>query len=165
MGVDEMEFYEAIESFKGAAKRLERIAAGKRSYLFKDFAHAPSKVAATVKAVREQFIGFTTIGCLELHTYSSLDPTFLPNYKECLAGLDKAIVFYDPAALKIKGRSVIAVEEIKEAFGHPNLEVYTEPASLHQYLLNQNYDRSVLLMMSSGNYGGLNWDQLSKVIV
>ncbi len=118
MGVDEIEFYEAIESFKGAAKRLEKIAAGKSAYLFKDFAHAPSKVAATVKAVSAQFTDFTTIGCLELHTYSSLDPTFLPNYKDSLAGLDKAIVFYDPAALKIKGRSVIAVEEIKKPLGN-----------------------------------------------
>jgi UDP-N-acetylmuramate: L-alanyl-gamma-D-glutamyl-meso-diaminopimelate ligase len=165
MGVDEMDFYEAIESFKGAAKRLERIAEGKRSYLFKDFAHAPSKVAATVKAVRAQFEGFTTIGCLELHTYSSLDPAFLQYYKDSLAGLDKAIVFYDPEALKIKGRPAIAVEEIKTAFGNPDLQVYTEPASLHRDLLGQNYDQSVLLMMSSGNYGGLDWDQLSSAIV
>ena len=162
MGVDEMDFYEAIESFKGASKRLEQVAQGKSSYLFKDFAHAPSKVAATVKAVTQQFRGFSCIGCLELHTYSSLDPTFLPNYKNSLNDLDEAIVFYDPEALKIKGRPVIAPEEIKAAFGLAGLQVFTDPASLHRYLFDKNYDQSVLLMMSSGNYGGLNWELLSS---
>ena len=162
MGVDEMDFYEAIESFKGASKRLEQVAQGKSSYLFKDFAHAPSKVAATVKAVTQQFRGFSCIGCLELHTYSSLDPTFLPNYKNSLNDLEQAIVFYDPEALKIKGRPVIAPEEIKAAFGLAGLQVFTDPASLHRYLFDKNYDQSVLLMMSSGNYGGLNWELLSS---
>ena len=164
MGVDEMDFYEAIESFKGAAKRLERVAEGKSSYLFKDFAHAPSKVTATVKAVTKQFEGFTSIGCLELHTYSSLDPEFLPNYKDSLTALDEAIVFYDPEALKIKGQPAIATEEIKAAFGLAELQVFTNSASLHRYLLEKNYDRSVLLMMSSGNYGGLDWALLSSAI-
>lgn len=162
MGVDEKDFYEAIESFKGASKRLEQVAQGKSSYLFKDFAHAPSKVAATVKAVTQQFRGFSCIGCLELHTYSSLDPTFLPNYKNSLNDLEQAIVFYDPEALKIKGRPVIAPEEIKAAFGLAGLQVFTDPASLHRYLFDKNYDQSVLLMMSSGNYGGLNWELLSS---
>ena len=162
MGVDEMDFYEAIESFKGASKRLEQVAQGKSSYLFKDFAHAPSKVAATVKAVTQQFRGFSCIGCLELHTYSSLDPAFLPNYKNSLNDLDEAIVFYDPEALKIKGRPVIATEDIKAAFGLAGLHVFTDPASLHRYLIDKNYDQSVLLMMSSGNYGGLDWELLSS---
>ncbi len=162
MGVDEMDFYEAIESFKGASKRLEQVAKGKSSYLFKDFAHAPSKVAATVKAVTQQFRGFSCIGCLELHTYSSLDPAFLPNYKNSLNDLEESIVFYDPEALKIKGRPVIAPEEIKVAFGLAGLQVFTDPASLHRYLFDKNYDQSVLLMMSSGNYGGLNWELLSS---
>lgn len=162
MGVDEMDFYEAIESFKGASKRLEQVAQGKSSYLFKDFAHAPSKVAATVKAVTQQFKGFSCIGCLELHTYSSLDPAFLPNYKNSLNDLEEAIVFYDPEALKIKGRPVIAPEEIKAAFGLAGLQVFTDPASLHRYLFDKNYDQSVLLMMSSGNYGGLDWELLSS---
>ena len=162
MGVDEMDFYEAIESFKGASKRMEQVALGKSSYLFKDFAHAPSKVAATAKAVSQQFKGLSCIGCLELHTYSSLDPAFLPNYKNSLNDLDEAIVFYDPEALKIKGRPVIAPEEIKAAFGLAGLQVFTDPASLHRYLFDKNYDQSVLLMMSSGNYGGLNWELLSS---
>ena len=142
MGVDEMDFYEAIESFKGASKRLEQVAQGKSSYLFKDFAHAPSKVAATVKAVTQQFRGFSCIGCLELHTYSSLDPTFLPNYKNSLNDLEQAIVFYDPEALKIKGRPVIAPEEIKAAFGLAGLRLL--PLSMTGYKAMSFYPKTII---------------------
>ena len=164
MGVDEMDFYEAIESFKGASKRLEKMMTGKTAHLFKDFAHAPSKVLATAQAVGNQFEGFHSIGCLELHTYSSLDPVFLPNYKHSLNGLDEAVVFYDPEALKIKGRAPIAVEDITTSFDHPNLKVFTKPEALHQYLFQKDYTQTVLLMMSSGNYGNLDWDKLSELI-
>ena len=164
MGIDELDFYEAIESFGGAAKRLEKVAQGNSAHLFKDFAHAPSKVKATATAVAEQFSGFTTLACLELHTYSSLDPAFLPQYKNCLNGLDEAFVFYDPEALKIKGREPIAVAEIEAAFDHPNLKVFTQPGQLHQALFERNYRQSVLLMMSSGNYGGLDWTALAQFI-
>lgn len=164
MGVDEMDFYEAIESFKGASKRLEKMMTGITAHLFKDFAHAPSKVLATAQAVGNQFEGFHSIGCLELHTYSSLDPVFLPNYKHSLNGLDEAVVFYDPEALKIKGRAPIAVEDITTAFDHPNLKVFTKPEALHQNLFQKDYTQTVLLMMSSGNYGNLDWDKLSELI-
>lgn len=164
MGIDEMDFFEAIESFKGAAKRLEKMATGKSTHLFKDFAHAPSKVKATVQAVSDQFEGFTTIGCLELHTYSSLDPVFLPQYKSSLDALDEAIVFYDPEALKIKGRPAIEPADIQAAFQHHNLKVFTTPKELHAYLWDKNYATSVLLMMSSGNYGNLDWEKLSAMI-
>ncbi len=98
------------------------MATGSSAHLFKDFAHAPSKVKATVQAVSDQFEGFTTIGCLELHTYSSLDPVFLPQYKSSLDALDEAIVFYDPEALEIKGRPAIEPADIQAAFQHHNLK-------------------------------------------
>ncbi|MGB2475401.1 MAG: UDP-N-acetylmuramate--L-alanine ligase [Flavobacteriaceae bacterium] len=164
MGVDQTDFYEAIGSFKGAAYRLEKMAQGQSAHLFKDFAHAPSKVSATVKAIDKQFKGFKTIGCLELHTYSSLDPAFLPNYKGTLDYLDEAIVFYDPEALKIKGRPSIAVDTIKAAFDRSDLKVFTVPADLHDYLLTKEYPQCILLMMSSGNYGGLDWSKLMALI-
>lgn len=164
MGIDELDFYEAIESFSGAAKRLEKIVSGKSSFLFKDFAHAPSKVKATANAIAEQFSSFNTLGCLELHTYSSLDPEFLPQYKNSLEKLDEAIIFYDPEALKIKGRTLIEVADIEAAFDHPNLRVFTQPEALHQHLFNRTYKNTVLLMMSSGNYGGLNWATLSTLM-
>lgn len=163
MGVDEMDFFEAIESFQGASKRLEKVAYGSTAHLFKDFAHAPSKVKATTGAVASQFPTHTTIGCLELHTYSSLNPAFLPNYKDALAALDEAIVFYDPEALKIKGRPILSIDEIQSAFGG-ELQVFTKPAELHAYLWSKNYHKTVLLMMSSGSYGGLDWEKLAGLI-
>ena len=160
IGIDEDDFYQAIGSFKGASKRLEKLVAGKSSFLFKDFAHAPSKVKATTQAVKEQFKGSKLIACLELHTYSSLDPSFLINYQNSLEYADQAIVFYDPEALKIKNRAPISPQEITNAFGRTDLTVFTHPLDLKQFLLDQDYDQTVLLMMSSGNYGGLNWEEL-----
>jgi UDP-N-acetylmuramate: L-alanyl-gamma-D-glutamyl-meso-diaminopimelate ligase len=162
IGIDEDDFYQAIGSFRGASKRLERLVTGKSSCLFKDFAHAPSKVRATTQAVKEQFKESKLVACLELHTYSSLDPSFLVHYQNSLEYADQAIVFYDPEALKIKNRAPISTQEITEAFGRTDLTVFTHPLDLKQFLLNQDYDKTVLLMMSSGNYGGLNWEELKE---
>ena len=162
MGVDEDDFYQAISSFKGASKRLERLANGKTSYLFKDFAHAPSKVKATTLAVKEQFPDSKLVACLELHTYSSLDPSFIVHYRNSLEKADLPIVFYDPEALKIKNRPPISPEEIVVAFDLPELRVFTEPQKLKDHLLELDYHQKVLLMMSSGNYGGLDWDALKS---
>lgn len=162
MGVDQDDFYQAISSFKGASKRLERLANGKTSYLFKDFAHAPSKVKATTLAVKEQFPDSKLVACLELHTYSSLDPSFIVHYRNSLEKADLSIVFYDPEALKIKNRPPISPEEIVVAFDLPELRVFTEPQKLKDHLLKLDYHQKVLLMMSSGNYGGLDWEALKS---
>ena len=162
MGVDEDDFYQAISSFKGASKRLERLANGKTSYLFKDFAHAPSKVKATTLAVKEQFPDSKLVACLELHTYSSLDPSFIVHYRNSLEKADLSIVFYDPEALKIKNRPPISPEEIVVAFDLPELRVFTEPQKLKDHLLELDYHQKVLLMMSSGNYVGLDWEALKS---
>ena len=155
MGIDELDFYEAIESFSGAAKRLEKVAQGKVTHLFKDFAHAPSKVKATATAVAEQFNGFSPLVCLELHTYSSLRSClFCPSTNTPWLGLDEAIVFYDPEALKSKDVNLLMLLILQQLLIHPNLSVFTQPHELHQYLFNRTYMQSVLLMMSSGNYGG-----------
>jgi UDP-N-acetylmuramate: L-alanyl-gamma-D-glutamyl-meso-diaminopimelate ligase len=164
IGIDEDDFYQAISSFRGASKRLERLARGKTSFLFKDFAHAPSKVKATTQAVKEQFPDFKLVACLELHTYSSLDPSFLVHYQNSLEKADLPIVFYDPEALKIKNRTPIQPQEIIDAMGHPELMVFTDPQLLKVFLMEQNYHNSVLLMMSSGNYGGLDWEELKVKI-
>ena len=160
IGIDEDDFYQAISSFKGASKRLERLFSGTTSCLFKDFAHAPSKVKATTQAVKEQFPDAKLVACLELHTYSSLDPSFIVHYRNSLEKADLPIVFYDPEALKIKNRTPISPEEIVLAFDLPDLMVFTEPQKLKNHLLELDYHKSVLLMMSSGNYGGLNWEEL-----
>lgn len=160
MGIDEDDFYEAIASFKGASKRLEKIATTPKTVIFKDFAHSPSKVEATTKAVSEQFSNHVVLACLELHTYSSLNAEFIQQYKDSLSAADESIVFYSPKAIQIKKLTQIDAAEIKKAFGREDLIIFTEPTELHQYLANYNYKNHVLLMMSSGNYGGLDWGKL-----
>lgn len=164
MGVDVSDFYEAIPSFTGAAKRMERLAKGKTAILFKDFAHAPSKVSASAKAVKSQFSRHKIKVCLELHTYSSLDATFIKQYKDSLTAADEAIVFYDPEALKIKNRAPIDPDAIKKAFNHSSIEVITETKVLQKELFEQEYVNYVLVMMSSGNFGDLDWEKLKQVI-
>ena len=160
LGISEEAFVEAIPSFKGAAKRLQLLGKGSSSRLFKDFAHAPSKVTATTQAVKKQFQSQKVIACLELHTYSSLSPDFIPSYRGSLAAADEAYVFYDPEALKIKNRPMLEVETIATAFDHPNLKVFQQPKTLQEHLLDKDYSNAVLLMMSSGHYGGIDWDRL-----
>ena len=165
MGVDEDDFYQSIGNYRGASKRLEQLTAGKTSRLFKDFAHAPSKVKATTQAVKEQFAHQKLMACLELHTYSSLEPSFLVHYQNSLEKADIPIVFFDPEALKIKNRTPISPQEIIDAMGRSDLIVFTHPDDLNEFLLEQEYEDTILLMMSSGNYGGLDWEQLKARLV
>jgi UDP-N-acetylmuramate: L-alanyl-gamma-D-glutamyl-meso-diaminopimelate ligase len=165
MGVDEADFYEAIASFKGASKRLEKIAESATKVAYKDFAHSPSKVAATTKAVKEQFPTRTLVACLELHTYSSLNSEFLKEYEGALEYADIAVVFYSPDAVKIKQLEEVTYEQIATAFNRKDLIIYTNPAEFKTFLFNQNLENSALLLMSSGNYGGLNFDDVKALIV
>jgi len=160
MGVDEEEFYEAIASFKGASKRLEKIAENDHAVAYKDFAHSPSKVSATTKAVKEQYANRKLIACLELHTYSSLNAAFLKEYEGALDAADEAVVFYSPHAVKIKQLEEVSAAQIEKAFNREDLLIYTNPASFKQYLLQNNFSNTALLLMSSGNYGGLNFDEV-----
>ena len=164
MGVDEAEFYEAIASFKGASKRLEKIAEGKNKVAYKDFAHSPSKVAATTQAVKEQYPDRTLVACLELHTYSSLNAEFLKEYEGALEYADVAVVFYSPDAVKIKQLEEVTYDQIATAFNRKDLIIYTNPAEFKTFLFNQNLENSALLLMSSGNYGGLNFDEVKELM-
>jgi len=164
MGVDEADFYEAISSFKGASKRLEKIAEGKGKVAYKDFAHSPSKVSATTQAVKNQYPDRKLIACLELHTYSSLNAEFLKEYQGALDAADVAVVFYSPDAVKIKQLEEVTYEQIAESFQRDDLIIYTNPAEFKNFLFSQNFDNSALLLMSSGNYGGLNFDEVKQLI-
>jgi len=164
MGVDEADFYEAIASCKGASKRLEKIAESKTKVAYKDFAHSPSKVAATTKAVKEQYPNRTLVACLELHTYSSLNAEFLKEYEGALAFADVAVVFYSPDAVKIKQLEEVTYDQIAKAFNREDLIIYTNPAAFKEYLFNINFENAALLLMSSGNYGGLNFDEVKKLM-
>jgi UDP-N-acetylmuramate: L-alanyl-gamma-D-glutamyl-meso-diaminopimelate ligase len=164
MGVDEADFYEAIASFKGASKRLEKIAEGKTKVAYKDFAHSPSKVAATTKAVKEQYPNRTLIACLELHTYSSLNAEFLKEYQGALEFADVAVVFYSPDAVKIKQLEEVTYDQIAKAFNREDLIIYTNSIAFKDYLFNIDFENSALLLMSSGNYGGLNFDDVKALM-
>jgi len=164
MGVDEADFYEAIASFKGASKRLEKIAEGKGKVAYKDFAHSPSKVSATTKAVKNQYPNRKLIACLELHTYSSLNAEFLKEYQGALDAADVAVVFYSPDAVKIKQLEEVTYEQIAQSFQREDLIIYTNPADFKQFLFSQDFDNSALLLMSSGNYGGLNFDDVKGLM-
>ena len=164
MGVDEADFYEAIASFKGASKRLEKIAESKTKVAFKDFAHSPSKVSATTKAVKEQFPDRKLIACLELHTYSSLNAQFLKEYEGALEFADVAVVFYSPEAVKIKQLEEVTYHQIALAFNREDLIIFTNAEEFKSFLFQQNFENSALLLMSSGNYGGLNFDEVKNLI-
>jgi UDP-N-acetylmuramate: L-alanyl-gamma-D-glutamyl-meso-diaminopimelate ligase len=165
MGIGEEEFYEAIATFKGASKRLEKIAENESTVVFKDFAHSPSKVEATTNAVKNQYSERKVIACLELHTYSSLNAEFLKEYEGALDKADVAVVFYSPHAVEIKKLEEVSATQIKEAFNREDLIIYTNPAEFRAYLFNQNLNNSALLLMSSGNYGGLDFEELKGKVV
>ena len=164
LGVGEEEFYEAIADFKGASKRLEKIGENESTVIYKDFAHSPSKVEATTRAVKEQYPDRTLLACLELHTYSSLNQNFLKEYKGTLDPADEALVFYSPHAVEIKRLKEIGKEEIERAFERKDLLIYTEPASFKSFLFSQDLKDKVVLLMSSGNYGGLDFDEVKSLL-
>jgi len=164
MGIDEDDFYEAIATFKGASKRLEKIAESANSVAYKDFAHSPSKVEATTNAVKEQYPDRTLVACLELHTYSSLNAEFLKEYKSTLDAADVAVVFYSPHAVKIKKLEEVTNEQIATAFELDDLIIYTNPDDFKDFLFSQNFDNKALLLMSSGNYGGLDFEEVKGLI-
>ena len=164
MGIDENDFYEAISTFQGASKRLEKIAETKKSIAYKDFAHSPSKVLATTNALKNQYPNRKLIACLELHTYSSLNPEFLKEYKGALDAADVAVVFYSPHAVEIKKLKTISSEQIANAFQRENLIIYTNPIAFKTFLFSQEFNDTSLLLMSSGDYGGLDFKELKNLI-
>lgn len=164
LGIGEEEFYEAIADFTGASKRLEKIAENEQTVVFKDFAHSPSKVEATTNAVKEQYAQRKLLACLELHTYSSLNEDFLKEYVGSLDKADEAVVFYSPHAVKIKRLKEVSEEQIAKAFQRDDLVIYTDPKAFKEYLFNKDLSDTALLLMSSGNYGGLDFDEVQTLL-
>lgn len=162
MGVDEEDFYIAISSFKGASKRLEKVTETDNVLVYKDYAHSPSKVKATTEAVKQQFPDKSLCVCLELHTYSSLTASFLTEYKNTLDKADEVVIYYSKNALEIKQMPELSQQQIEDAFGRDDLMVYTNAEDFHDYLKAKPFDNHVLLLMSSGNYGGLDFEELKS---
>jgi len=165
LGVDDEKFYSSIVGFRGASKRLERVADGEFTSVFKDFAHSPSKLMATLNAVKEQYPGRKLVACMELHTYSSLSKEFLGHYKGCMDAADVAIVYFSPHAIQLKKLPSITPEEVKAGFSNDRLEIFTDPALLKERLLKENWHGKNLLMMSSGNFDGISVEGIAEDIL
>ena len=155
IGVTDQQFYSVIKDFPGASNRLQKIVETEKAVAFKDFAHSPSKLKATVNAVKSQFPDRQLIACMELHTFSSLTEDFLPQYAACMEQADMAFVYYNPEVIQHKRLKDIEPEQVKNAFGGNNLEVFTDSAALQAKLRSLNYDNTALLFMTSGNFSGV----------
>ena len=155
IGVAPDDFYREISSFTGASNRLEKIAETADCVAYKDFAHSPSKLKATVNAVRERYPEKKLVACMELHTFSSLMADFLPQYKDCMAEADVAYVYFNPKVIEHKRLTPITAEEVRDAFGTKNVEVFTESEALQERLRSLEYKNTALLMMSSGTFDGI----------
>lgn len=154
LGIDKKSFLNAAESFRGSARRQEMVYKDKDISIFRDFAHAPSKVKATVEGFREFFPGKKLIAFLELHTFSSLNKEFLPQYAGSLDLADQAVVFYNPEVIKHKKLPTIDPELVKSCFKNENIRVITDVKILKETFLHAKNESGILLMMSSGNFGG-----------
>ena len=163
LGVTDEQFYEAIATFKGAARRLELLFDNGDNFIFRDFAHAPSKVNASVKALREQFPEKHLIAVFELHTYSSLSEVFIDHYRDALKLADKAIVFYDPHAVAIKKLELMPDERIVKGFGRADLQVVHNKAELVALLQKGQRHNVIGAFMSSGDFNGLTTDDLKAL--
>ncbi|MDP3442196.1 MAG: peptidoglycan synthetase, partial [Ignavibacteria bacterium] len=162
MGVDETTFYNAISSFKGASRRLELVASNGKSFIYRDFAHAPSKVMASTAALRVQHQNDQLIVCLELHTFSSLNEAFIDQYADSLNDADIAIVFYDPHAVALKRLPKMSFDRIKTAFNRKDLMVFSDKENLVSYII-EHYDGSAAIaFMSSGSFNGLNLTEFAS---
>ena len=162
LGLPPEKFYASIRSFKGAAKRQEVLVQHNTGILFRDFAHAPSKLKATVNAVKNQFPARRLLAVQELHTYSSLNPQFLPNYAQSMDLADVAIIYLNPHAVALKKLELMSEEMIREGFKRQDLMLFTESKALSNYLLAQEYTDTNLLLMSSGNYDNMDLEPLKQ---
>jgi UDP-N-acetylmuramate: L-alanyl-gamma-D-glutamyl-meso-diaminopimelate ligase len=161
LGIHAATFVNSIADFTGAAKRLQVLSGDKTSNVYRDFAHAPSKVKASIDAVKQQFPARKLIAILELHTYSSLNEKFMTEYKGAMDQADIGVVFYSDHALEIKRMPPLPKEKVKEGFKKDNLIVLTSKQELENWLQHHEYSHTNLLFMSSGNFDGID---LLKII-
>ena len=165
LGISTEDFLKAIQHFTGASKRLELLAFNDKTNVYRDFAHAPSKVKATVQAVHQQFPNRRLIAVLELHTYSSLNKQFMQEYNGALELANEAVVFYSNHALELKRMPPLPKEVVEKGFNKQGLHVFTTKSELDIYLKNLDYNNANLLLMSSGNYDGLDVVEFAKTVV
>ncbi|MGN0029518.1 MAG: UDP-N-acetylmuramate--L-alanine ligase [Marinilabiliaceae bacterium] len=171
LGIEPSRFAEAISSFGGAARRLQELCrakadgplAGAVAYL--DFAHSPSKLRATINAVRERYKGRKIVACMELHTFSSLTRDFLPQYSGAMNDADEAIVYFNPEVVEHKHLAAFSASDVAAAFAHPHLAVMTRSADVESALRTMDLRGKVLLLMTSGDFGGLDLKALARDLI
>lgn len=164
-GISEDDFYSAISSFEGTSKRLQKINENENGIVYLDFAHAPSKVKATVEAVAERYPDRTIIACLELHTFSSLNSDFLPQYRGTLNKASSAFVYFNPHAITLKKLPPLSVDKVREAFGDNKIKVYDNSGELFSEITGMKPCNPVFLLMSSGDFDGINFNSLSEELL
>ncbi len=155
VGIETRTFLRAISDFTGASKRLELLAGNKTTNIYRDFAHAPSKVKATIEAVKQQFPERKLIAVIELHTFSSLNEAFMQEYSGVMDQADEAAVFYSKHALELKRMPDLSKEKVESGFAKSGLKIFNDKKDLENWLAGQNYEQANLLLMSSGNYDGI----------
>ncbi len=165
LGITEDRFYTCIASFKGASKRLELIASTESSAVYKDFAHSPSKLKATTDAVRQQFSDRKLVACMELHTFSSLNETFLKEYKGAMDAADLAYVYFNPHTIEHKKLKPVTIEQVKKAFDRQDLQVFTDSKVLVNELKSMEWKNTTLLLMTSGNFDGVDLAALGHELI
>lgn len=159
MGIEHMDFLKAMSDFTGAGKRLQKVSENNKFVLYKDFAHSPSKLKATTKAVKEQYPDRKVIACMELHTFSSLNKNFLPLYESSMDAADSALVYFNPEVVKHKKLEALDPHFVQQCFGE-KVSISQKTEDVLSFITNQKNDSYVLLMMSSGNFDGIDYDEL-----
>ena len=165
LGITETKFYNSIASFSGAARRMQKLASNETVDVFSDFAHAPSKVRATVKALKEAYPNRKLVACLELHTFSSLNKNFLDEYSGTLNEADFPLVFYTPSTIEHKKLPPLDPKFVKQKFGNTSVKVFINSKELYQHILKHPWYNTNLLFMSSGNFGGLDLNRVANFII
>ncbi len=164
IGISKEQFLKSMQSFTGAGKRLEKIIENEEFVMFKDFAHSPSKLKATTKAVKEQYATRKVVACMELHTFSSLKKEFLPHYKDAMKSADVAVVYFSPEVVKHKKLEPISKELVQSGFGD-NVVVLDKTEDVLKFIRKEKWNNAVLLMMSSGNFDGIDYNLLGEELV
>ncbi len=163
--VSDENFYRAIATFEGAANRLQFVGKNDQTVIYKDFAHSPSKLKATVNAMKRQFKTEQLVAVMELHTFSSLNKDFIEQYAGTMDEADVPVVFYDKETFTHKKMPLLKESFVRDAFANSELNIFTDRQSLQDFLLEQNWAGKNLLLMTSGNFGGMNIEQLSTEVL
>lgn len=165
IGISRSDFYRAIAGFKGAAKRLELVKETAHSVIYKDFAHSPSKLKATTSAFKDQYTGRKLIACMELHTFSSLNAKFLTEYDGAMEKADEAFVYFNPHTIEHKKLPPVSEQQVKDAFATDNVHVFTDSKKLIAALKQMDWNDKNLLLMTSGNFDGVDFKQLADELI